>query len=161
MRRVMSARGSAVFTCLLGMWMSRASAAEAQHGQKVVLGPAEAEVGGDAVRKSASDALAEALRMQGMSVVFFEEAKKSMPRGETCDHACTERLLQLVSADLAGTVSISGNAEQAPDQAKVMLVDASGHHFEGTAAVRDGDVRDATTRALLEARSYQLLGPGP
>jgi hypothetical protein len=131
------------------------------HAQKAVLGPAQADVGGDSVRKLASEALGEALRMQGLTVLYFEEAKKALPRGESCDDACAARLLRVVSADLSAVVKITGNEQGLPNLAQVNLQDAAGHHFEGTAAVRDGDVRDATTRALLEARSYQLLGPGP
>ena len=162
MRRVMSARCWAllagVVICFAGPGPRRV---QAQHGSKVVLSPADAGAFGDAVQKSATDALSEALRMQGLNVVLFEEAKKALPQGESCDHDCGERLLRLVSADLSARVKITGSAEQLPDQAQVTLVDADGHHYEGAAKLRDGDVRDATTRALLEARSYQLLGPGP
>jgi hypothetical protein len=162
MRRVMSAR---CWALLAGVMICVASAGprrvQAQHGSKVVLSPADAGAFGDVVQKSATDALSEALRMQGLSVVLFEEAKKALPHGESCDHDCGERLLRLVSADLSAVVKITGNAGQQPDQAQVTLVDAEGHHYEGAAKLRDGDVRDATTRALLEARSYQLLGPGP
>jgi hypothetical protein len=131
------------------------------HAQKAVLGPAQADVGGDSVRKLASEALGEALRMQGFTVMYFEEAKKELPHGERCDEACAARLLRVVSADLSAVVKIAGNESGLPADAQVSLQDAAGHHFDGSATVRDGDVRDATTRALLEARSYQLLGPGP
>jgi hypothetical protein len=162
MQRLMAARYPVlVVGVALCLAQSSAGRAAAQHGPKVVLGPAEADSFGDVVRKSATDALSDALHMQGFNVVLFEEAKKALPRGEGCDQACGERLLQLVSADLSAMVKITGNAEQLPDQAQVTLVDSAGHHFEGAAKLRDGDVREATTRALLEARSYQLLGPGP
>jgi hypothetical protein len=43
----------------------------------------------------------------------------------------------------------------------VTLTDRARHLYEGEAGVTRGDVRGSTTRALLEARSLQLLGPGP
>jgi hypothetical protein len=162
MQRVMGARYP-VLIAGVALCLAQGSAARvwAQHGPKVVLGRAEADAFGDVVRKSATDALSDALHMQGFNVVAFEEAKKALPRGEGCDQACGERLMHLVSADLSAMVKITGNTQQLPDQAQVTLVDSAGHHFEGAAKFRDGDVREATTRALLEARSYQLLGPGP
>lgn len=129
--------------------------------QKAVLGPADAQVGGEPVRKLASDALGEALRMQGFTVILFEDAKTAVPRGQSCDDACASRLLRAVSADVSALVKILPDTQNMPAESHVLLLDAAGHHFDGSAAVRDGDVRDATTRALLEARSYQLLGPGP
>jgi hypothetical protein len=129
--------------------------------QKVVLGPASADADGDAVRSSAASALADGLRMQGLTVIVFEEAKRQLPAGETCDEACSARLLRAVSADFSAVVQVNDRGDKLPARAHVELRDVSGHRYDGVAAVRDGDVRDATTRALLEARSYQLLGPGP
>ena len=113
------------------------------------------------MRKSATDALGEALRMQGFSVVLFEEAQKSLPRGEGCDQACGERLLKLVAADLSAVVKVSGNTEHLPTQTQVTLVDAAGHHYEGSAKLRDGDVREATTRALFGGAVLSAARAGP
>jgi PEGA domain len=137
------------------------------HAQKAVLGPAVAEGFDEAVRNSATAALTDALRMQGLTVVMFEEAAQQLPANVPCDEACSARLLRAVSADFSAVVQIARRHNQAnhddqqPGRAQVTLRDTEGHGFEGIAAVRDGDVRDATTRALLEARSYQLLGHGP
>jgi hypothetical protein len=134
------------------------------HAQKAVLGPASAEAGGDSVRTLAAEALSDALRMQGFSVTSFEHVSRALPalpKGERCDESCSARLRSATSAELYAVAVVAGNEQGVPKSAQVKLEDSAGHHFEGAAMVRDGDVRDAVTRALLEARSYQLLGPGP
>lgn len=129
--------------------------------QKVVLGPASADAGGDAVASVASSALEDALRLQGLTVIRFEEAKRSLPSREGCDEACGARLLRAVSADFSAVARVVTNASTFQSRVVVQLLDSESHRYTGEADVRDGDVRDATTRAVLEARSYQLLGPGP
>jgi hypothetical protein len=129
--------------------------------EKVVVGPSRVDAGGEAVRTAAVSALGDALRLQGLNVILFEDAKTQLPRGDECDEACAARLLRAVSADMSAVVQIGADAEKLPNRALVTLRDAQNHRYEGAASVRDGDVRDATTRAVLEARSYQLLGPGP
>jgi hypothetical protein len=157
--RAMNARYAAAIASLLCVAASMPGAARAE---RVVLGPAsQGDVADNSVRNLAAQALADGLRMQGLTVTEFEEAKKALPRAERCDEACAARLLRAVGADLSAVVQLLGNEQGVLNRAQVNLVDAAGHRFDGAATVRDGDVRDATTRALLEARSYQLLGPGP
>jgi hypothetical protein len=157
--RVMNARCAAA---IAGVLCVAAGLPDSARAQRVVVGPAsEGDVGDDSVRNLAAHALADGLRMQGLTVTEFDEAKKALPRGERCDEACAARLLRAVGADLSAAVKLLGDERGTLNRAQVSLVDAAGHRFDGTAGVRDGDVRDATTRALLEARSYQLLGPGP
>jgi hypothetical protein len=150
-------RTSIAFGLVLALGCARARA----DAEKVVLGPARADVGGEPVRAAAMSALGDALRLQGLTVILFEDAKTQLPRGDECDEACATRLLRAVSADVSAVVQISGDKEKLPNRALVTLRDAQNHRYDGAAQVRDGDVRDATTRAVLEARSYQLLGPGP
>lgn len=129
--------------------------------QKVVLGPALADTGGDAVAGVASTALADALRMQGLTVTMYEQGKGSVSGAQGCDDACGARLLRVVSADFSAVVRVVNAPSSGRSRAVVKMFDAAGHRYEGSADIRDGDVRDATTRAVLEARAYQLLGPGP
>jgi hypothetical protein len=151
-----SRRGTLI---LVGLLCWATSAAGVAHGQRAVLGPAAAD--SRDVADSAATALADALRMQGMQVVGFEDAKKQLGRGENCADNCATRLLHAVKADFSASVEIRSDGSAGTGRAAVTLTDSSEHHFAGDASVRDGDVRDATTRALLEARAYQLLGPGP
>ena len=129
--------------------------------QKIVVGPALADTGGDAVAGVANSALAEALRMQGLTVSMYEQGKGSDSGAQGCDDACGARLLHVVSADFSAVVRVVNAPSSARSRAIVKMFDAAGHRYEGSADIRDGDVRDATTRAVLEARAYQLLGPGP
>lgn len=129
--------------------------------KKVVLGPALADTGGEAVASVASAALAEALRMQGLSVVTYEQGKGAVSAAQGCDDACGARLLRLVSADFSAIVRVVSSPSSGRSRAIVKMFDAAGHRYEGSADIRDGDVRDATTRAVLDVRAYQLLGPGP
>jgi PEGA domain len=129
--------------------------------QKVVLGPAVADTGGEAVAGVAKSALADALRMQGLNVMVYEQGKVSAAEG--CDDACGARLLHVASADLSAIVHVvnSPSSGHSRSRALVKMFDAAGHRYEGSAEIRDGDVRDAVTRAVLDVRAYQLLGPGP
>lgn len=129
--------------------------------QKVVVGPALADTGGDAVAGVASTALADALRMQGLTVTTYEQGKASVSGAQGCDDACGARLLHVVSADFSAVVRVVNAPSNGRSRAVVKMFDSAGHRYEGSADIRDGDVRDATTRAVLEARAYQLLGPGP
>ena len=131
------------------------------HAQKAVLAPVSGDAESDAARKLSAQALKDALEMQGFTVTSFEQASQRLSTGESCDEACPARLLRAVSADLSASAMLVAADHGAPSAIRVTLLDKANHPYEGSANVRDGDIRDATTRALLEARSYQLLGPGP
>lgn len=149
-----------VFTVVASWAWSFGSASHAL-AQKVVLGPASADAGGATVASLAGSALEEALRLQGLTVIRFEDAKSSLPAGEGCDEACGARLLKAVSADFSAIVRVVTAPSTYQSRVVVRFLDSDSHRYTGEADVRDGDVREATTRAVLEARSYQLLGPGP
>ncbi|MET0385658.1 MAG: PEGA domain-containing protein [Polyangiales bacterium] len=129
--------------------------------QTVVLGPTAASGFSEADGELARDALADSLRMQGLTVTEGGNPDKHGSRSRGCDPVCGARLLATTSADLSAWVKLSKTSAAISGSASVTLLDSAGHRYEGSAEVRDGDVRDATTRAVLEARSYQLLGPGP
>ncbi|HKU41760.1 MAG TPA: PEGA domain-containing protein [Polyangiales bacterium] len=138
-------------------------AAAPVRAQKVVVLPSNAGPGGEAVAKLADTALRDALAMQGLRVVGWDEAKSKLAAGQNCDDvaACTPRAMTAAAAELAAGVVVTRNAQGAAERVRVALLDTDKRRYDGEAEVEDGDVRTATTRALLEARSFQLLGPGP
>ena len=132
---------------------------------RVALGPTSAVGFSQQDAQHAAAALSDALRMQGLSVL--PRAQRGADVDElaldagACDRACGAQLMEAASAELAAWVKLSMASRARGGSAEVTLQDGSGHRFQGTAEIRDGDVREATTRAVLDARSYQLLGPGP
>lgn len=145
---------------VIGLVAGRVRAVE----PNVVLGPTAVAGFSDADGELAREALAEALRMQGMRVTPLAPSAGDgvgSRAGRGCDLACGTRLLATAGADLSAWVKLSKLAAAVGGSAQVTLLDAAGHRYEGVADVRSNDVREATTRAVLEARSYQLLGPGP
>jgi hypothetical protein len=133
------------------------------NAQKVIVLPEAAASGGDAVANLAHSAMRDALGMQGLRVVTWEEATARLPAGEKCTDvaACTTKVMRAAGADLAAGVVVGRNAQGAAERVRIALLDADKRRYDGESEVEDGDVRTATTRALLEARSFQLLGPGP
>jgi hypothetical protein len=145
--------------------------------QSVVVGPGFAEGHSSHQVELATTALTSALGMQGLTVVQpsgtrdavlgdlgdIVPAAAAAKSKLACDQACGAGLIAAASAELSAWVFLrrADAAHSGNDTSTVTLQDAAGHRFEGVAELRDGDVRDATTRAMLEARSYHLLGPGP
>lgn len=143
--------------------------------QSVVVGPGLAEGHSQHQVELATSALTSALGMQGLTVVQPSGTRDAVlgdlgdivPPGKkaklACDQACGAGLISAASAELSAWAHLrrADAAHSGNDTATVTLQDAAGNRYEGVAELRDGDVRDATTRAMLEARSYQLLGPGP
>jgi hypothetical protein len=128
---------------------------------KVVLGATTVSGFIEADGELARNALAEALRMQGMRVTPLSPSTGDAVASRGCDLACGARLLATSAADMSAWVKLSKTDAAAGGIATVTFLDAAGHRYEGAADVRDGDIREATTRAVLEARSDPLLGPGP
>lgn len=134
-------------------------------GQRVVLLPIPDSERDDDAARTAHRAATDALGMQGLQVVPWETAIGQLPSGERerCQTiaACGPRVMQSASAELTAGVLVVRNAQRVSEHVRVALLDSENHRFEGTAEVKQGDIRGATTRALLEARSFQLIGPGP
>ncbi|HEX2676427.1 MAG TPA: PEGA domain-containing protein, partial [Polyangiales bacterium] len=138
-----------------------ASHVSAQAARAVVVPPHGQEAEGQR-GVEAAHALAEALALQGLRVMDFAAAAKQHVEGEACEgRSCAERLLAADAADLAVTLTLWHGPGDEIGRTHVTLLDRAGHRYEGDADVRDSDLRGATTRALLEARALQLLGPGP
>lgn len=153
-------------------WLAAAGGGRA-YAQSVVVGPGFTEGHSQHQLELAKGALTSALGMQGLTVVQPSGTREAVlgdlaeivpPSSNAgCDAACGAGLISAASAELSAWVHLQrvDAAHGGADTATVTLQDAAGHRFEGVAELRDGDVRDATTRAMLEARSYQLLGAGP
>jgi hypothetical protein len=129
---------------------------------KVALGPTSAVGFSEQAAQLARTSLSEALRMQGLRVQTPSHSadELALDAGE-CDQACGAQLIGGGAAELAAWVKLSLASAARGGSAEVTLQDSAGHRYQGGAEIRDGDVREAVTRAVLEARSYQLLGPGP
>jgi len=145
-----------------------AAAVEARE-PKVVIGPTARGSFSESEGQLVRDTLAEALRMQGMRVTPLAAGAGDAVGARGCDLACGARLLATASAEMSAWAKLSKPSKSSSTTAAVggavsvtvTLLDASGHRFEGVAPVNGENLRDATTRAVLEARAYQLLGPGP
>jgi hypothetical protein len=129
---------------------------------KVSLGPTSAVGFSEQAAQLARTALSESLRMQGLRVQTPSSSadELALDAGD-CDQACGAQLIGGSGAELAAWVKLSLASAARGGSAEVTLQDSAGHRYQGGAEIRDGDVREAVTRAVLDARSYQLLGPGP
>jgi hypothetical protein len=152
------------FVCWLAIvsWLWAGIATQVR-AQNVIVLPTTAGQGGEAVAKLADTAVRDALGMQGLRVIGWEDAVAKLPASERCADiaACTSRVMKSAAAELAAGVVVLRNPGGAAERVRVALLDSDKRRYDGEAEVEDGDVRTATTRALLEARSFQLLGPGP
>jgi PEGA domain len=133
--------------------------------QRVVLLPIPESEREDEAARTAQRAATDALGMQGLQVVSWEAAIAKLSDSERahCQDiaACAPSVMQTSSAELTAGVVVVRNGQRVSEHVRVALLDSENHRFEGAAEVKQGDVRGATTRALLEARSFQLIGPGP
>jgi hypothetical protein len=156
-------RASIAYALSAAMCVALSLCASAASAQKVVVLPTTAGEGGDAVAALAHTAIRDALGMQGLRVVAWEEAISKLPSGERCDDvaACVPKVMKSAAAEMAAGVVVTRNTQGAAERVRIALLDSDRRRYDGEAEVQDGDVRTATTRALLEARSFQLLGPGP
>lgn len=113
-------------------------------------------------RETAYRAVLGALREQGFKVrtQTSRAARSTAELSSECGQVtCAAAMLSAASAQLAVAVAV-WQAEDST-QINVTLVDPSGARYPGHAPIAARDVEGAATAALLEARSLQLLGPGP
>jgi hypothetical protein len=163
MRRLEVSR-CARYSVWIGVLVCLLSAAAVQAREpKVVIGPTARGSFTESEGQLVRDTLADALRMQGMRVTPLAAGAGDAVGARGCDLACGARLLATASAEMSAWAKLhrSSAAVGGAVTVTVTLLDASGHRFEGAAHVNGENLRDATTRAVLEARAYQLLGPGP
>ncbi len=154
---------TAAITSALLLCAGTPSLARAQSQRVIVVPlPAMTQMASNqhAAEVAALAALTDALSMQGLEVVDFQAARAKRLPGDRCeDRGCATRLLRAGAAELTATAELDDTTAVAKVRVRLLARDA--HAYEGEAEIDSGDVRGATTRALLEARALQLLGPGP
>lgn len=149
---------SALLVLLLSLWTGAARA------ETAVLLSARGDEGLPAQKAAAHAELREALSAQGVRVIEQAEAASEMDAQQArCDSVdCAPELLRAANAEIAAAIAVwSDSSRDGQQTVFVTLVDRNGARFPGKAEVQDDDVALATRDALLDARSLQLLGPGP
>jgi hypothetical protein len=144
---VLSSLGLALFLC-------SPHAARAQH---VIMLPHPGEGTLAAERDAAQQAVRDALRDEGMSVV--DSAALGEPERGCRQVTCAPALLAAREAELAAAIAVWRAQPQL--QVHVTLVDPAGHRYSGVAGVDPAHADAGARAALVEARGLQLLGPGP
>jgi hypothetical protein len=115
-----------------------------------------------AQREAAQKSVLATLREHGVKVRFqtYKAARSASEITSECAQiGCAAALVSAATAELAVAVAVWQGEEAA--QVNITLVDAAGARYPGHAAVAGDDTASAARSALLEARSLQLLGPGP
>lgn len=113
-------------------------------------------------RIAAQRAVIDALREQGFTVrTLTPKATKSKDelRSDCVQVTCAPSVLEMNAIDLAIAIAV-WQGEDGP-QTNVTLIDALGHKYPGYAIIVGDDAATAARAAFVEARSLQLLGPGP
>jgi hypothetical protein len=115
-------------------------------------------------RDQAEHILSQTLQAEGARILSQREAETRVGGGATTctGPECTAELVRGAGADAAIGLSLwEAGTPAGPGTVLVTVVDRAGQRFPGKALVQRGDVARATKDALLDARSLQLLGPGP
>lgn len=116
----------------------------------------------EAARAAAHRTVIEALREQGFTVRVLtpKPAKSSSELHDDCTQVtCAVSVLTAHGHELAVAIAV-WHGEDGP-QTNVTLIDALGRKYPGYALIVQDDAASAARAALLEARSLQILGPGP
>jgi hypothetical protein len=119
---------------------------------------------GSAERDRAETALSQALQAEGTQIVSQAQAEDQVggAAANCAGSGCVAELVRGVGADGALALAVKTPPEdRAASVVQVLLVDRAGRRFPGSATVGDGDFARAAQDALFDARSLQLLGPGP
>ena len=131
------------------------------HADTAILLPPKGDARLPAIRQQAQAALREALLEQRIELLDYDEAH-SKPGVDKClSIDCAGKLAQSSGAQFVATLAVWANDQGVAETVFVTLVDKSGVRYPGRALVDSDDVDGATVAALLDARSLQLLGPGP
>jgi len=100
--------------------------------------------------------------MQGLTLVDLDIAKAQLgARADCAPRDCAAALLEAALVDVSALVAVLHDEAPARTRVVVTLGDRGRHRYQAAAEIESGDVRAATTRALLKARALQFLGPGP
>lgn len=133
----------------------------------VLLMPAEGDPGLGAHAITAHAAVARALEAQGVELLSYAAARERAGGGELAECravTCAAELAKKAEAQLVMLVAVralKGEGKTKPREVQVTLVEPSDSRYFGRARVSQGDFSEAARESLLDARAYQLLGPGP
>jgi len=156
---------------LLGWAAALTIAAGRARADGLLLMPADGDEGMAAHAITAHAAVARALEAQGVELISYAAARERAGGGELADCralTCSAALCKRADAELAVLVAVRAQHDHSTHQhdpkareVQVTLVEPSDARFFGKADVVRGDFSAAAREALLDARAYQLLGPGP
>jgi hypothetical protein len=142
------------------------SAGQAE-AEVVLLMPADGDDGLGAHAITAHAAVARALEAQGVELLSYAAARERAGGGELAECrelTCSAALCKKAGAELVMLVAVrklQGEGKAKPREVQVTLVEPTDARYFGRATVLQGDFSAAAREALLDARAYQLLGPGP
>lgn len=160
-------RGFRAALLLLASWSVLAVAPGRARAELVLLMPAENDAGLAAHAITAHAAVARALEAQGVELLSYAAARERAGGGELADCKelkCSAELCKKAKADLVVMVAVRALTSESltkPREVQITLVDPNDARFFGRATVQQGEYSEAAREALLDARAYQLLGPGP
>lgn len=116
----------------------------------------------EAARTASHRAVVDTLREQSFAVRILttKPARNANEIQNSCTQIiCASAMLSATATDLAVGIAV-WDGEDGP-QVNITLVDALGRKYPGYAIILGEDAATAARAAFLEARSLQLLGPGP
>jgi hypothetical protein len=116
----------------------------------------------EAARTASHRVVVDTLREQSFTVrtLTTKPARNTSEVQNSCTQIiCAPAMLVATATDLAVGIAV-WDGEDGP-QVNITLIDALGRKYPGYALVVGQDATDAARAAFLEARSLQLLGPGP
>lgn len=151
----------ALFALVLLLSAGRAEA------EVVLLMPADGDEGLGAHAITAHAAVARALEAQGVELLSYAAARERAGGGELAECrklTCSAELCKKAGAELVMLVAVralKAEGKNRPREVQVTLVEPGDARYFGRALVNQGDYSEAAREALLDARAYQLLGPGP
>ena len=127
--------------------------------------PPEADSGLAAHGVSAHEAVERALEAQGVRLQTYATAREraGAELAECRELTCSAELCKKARAELVVLVEVREveNADGKLREVQVTIVEPSDARYFGRAPIVRGDSSRAGREALLDARAYQLLGPGP
>jgi hypothetical protein len=133
----------------------------------VLLMPADGDQGLGAHAITAHAAVARALEAQGVELLSYAAARERAGGGELAECrklTCSAELCKKAGAELVMLIAVrarKAEGKSQPREVQIALVEPGDARYFGRALVKQGDYSEAAREALLDARAYQLLGPGP
>jgi hypothetical protein len=158
-------RGIGVAIVPLALLAGLCAAPDIARAQGALILPVEADSGLAAHGVSAHEAVERALEAQGVELQSYASARERAggELAECREVTCGAELCKKARAQLVVLVAVHEveNDDGRLREVQVTLVEPSDARYFGRAPIVRGDSSRAGREALLDARAYQLLGPGP